>query len=131
MRKRCLLSAAALCCIATTASASGPAVTEAWPVGSDELAAGNNAAAIAEIMGASTLSLRDPARLINLGIAHAREGNYKRAEAYFRAALRSEERASLQTITGEWVDSRELARQGLRKLAAGEFAAAGSFASLR
>ncbi|WP_228242591.1 hypothetical protein [Porphyrobacter sp. GA68] len=131
MLKRSVFPALLFGCVATAASASGPAVTEALPVGSDELAAGNNAGAIAEIMAADSLSLRDPARLINLGIAHAREGDRRRAEAYFRAALRSEERASLETITGEWVDSRELARQGLRKLAAGEFTAAGSFASLR
>lgn len=128
MLSRCLLPFAALACFGTAATAQS--ATEALPVGCDELKSGQNTAAIAEIRGSEVLSAGDPARLINLGVAFAREGDEEQARTHFRAALNSEERASLQTVAGEWVDSRELARQGLRKLARGEFAE-GRLASLR
>lgn len=106
------------------------APTEATPIGYDELKRGQNVAAIQEIMANDALSSDDPARNINLAIAYAREGDAAQAQAHFRAALLSESRVTLQTAQGEWVDSRELARQGLRKLARGNFASE-QFASRR
>ena len=104
--------------------------TEAAAIGFDELRSGRNAAAIQEIMANDTLSSDDPARNINLAVAYAREGDAARAKAHFQAALLSEDRVTLQTAQGEWVDSRQLARQGLRQLARGAFSGE-QFASSR
>ena len=92
-------------------------------VGYEELSEGRNQAAIAEIELNSQLDADDPARLINLGIAHAREGRADLARAMFRAALRADTPLRLETATGDWVDSRTLARQALTMLDRGEFAA--------
>lgn len=97
------------------------APTEAVRIGFDELKRGQNVAAIQEIMANDALSSDDPARNINLAVAYAREGDTAQAQAHFRAALLSESRVTLQTAGGEWVDSRALARQGLRKLERGAF----------
>lgn len=86
-----------------------------------ELAANRNEAAITRIENNDALDPNDPARLINLGIAHAREGRHQTARELFEAALRSEVRVPLETATGEWVDSRTLARMGLQMLARGDF----------
>ena len=123
----CLAFAA---CLGSAAIAGEPATTEAERIGFDKLSNGRNMAAIREIKANETLARDDPARNINLGIAYAREGYAEEAQAYFRAALSSEERADLQTAEGEWIDSRQLAREGLRKLASGEFEQA-SLAALR
>jgi Tfp pilus assembly protein PilF len=117
-------------CFAPAALNAQAVPTEATRIGFDELKRGQNAAAIEEIMGNDALSGDDPARNINLAVAYAREGDSTRAQAYFRAALLSESRVDLQTAQGEWVDSRELARQGLRKLARGAFSGE-QFASSR
>lgn len=108
-------------CLWSTGLAAQVKPTEADRVGLDELNRGHNAAAIQEIMANDGLATDDPARNINLGVAHAREGRFDEARAHFRAALLSTDRAALQTARGEWVDSRELARRGLRKLAMGTF----------
>ncbi len=91
-------------------------------VGFEELSEGRNQAAIVEIELNSELDADDPARLINLGIAHAREGRAEQAREMFRAALRSDTPLRLETATGDWVDSRTLARQALAMLDRGEFA---------
>lgn len=86
-----------------------------------ELAQGLNDAAIERIEANDALSLDDHARLINLGIAHAREGRVEQARALFRSAVRSEDSVRLETATGDWLDSRDLARLALQMLARGEF----------
>ncbi len=85
------------------------------------LARGLNEAAIERIEANGDLAADDPARLINLGIAHAREGRADEARALFRAALRDAESVRLETATGDWRDSRTLARIALRMLDDGEF----------
>lgn len=117
-------------CFAPAALQAQTVPTEAMPIGFDELKRGQNVAAIQEIMSNDALGSDDPARSINLAVAYAREGDTAEAEAHFRAALLSETRVTLQTAQGEWVDSRELARQGLRKLARGAFSGE-QFASSR
>ena len=96
-------------------------------VGYEHLAAGDDAAAIALIESASAPA-NEPARLINLGIAYARQGDAARARALFEAAHRAPERVELETSTGTWVDSRVLARQALTMLDSGGFGRVGHLA---
>ncbi|MGB7407959.1 MAG: hypothetical protein WA908_05595, partial [Pontixanthobacter sp.] len=49
----------------------------------DEMTADQNSAAIRRIEANSQIAVDDPARLINLGIAHAREGRLAEARALF------------------------------------------------
>ncbi len=87
----------------------------------EELAAGENQAAIREITANESLRRDDPARLLNLGVAYAREGELDKARASFRAAVTSDDRQMLETGSGEWVDSRILARHALAELDEGRF----------
>ena len=87
----------------------------------EELSAERNAAAIAQIESNASLDSADPARLINLGIAYARQGRAEEARALIERAAIEAERLNLETATGEWVDSRALARRALAKLERGEF----------
>lgn len=95
--------------------------------GYEHLAAGRDAAAIG-IIEQTLVQADEPAKLINLGIAYARQGDAAQARALFQAAHRSRERVELETATGEWVDSRALARQALAMLDSGVFGRAGQFA---
>jgi hypothetical protein len=106
------------------AIASQPASAD---VGYDQLVAGQDDSAIA-LIEAQSADTDDPARLINLGIAYARIGNAQQAKAMFEAALRVSERVELETATGEWVDSRVLARHALAMLDRGQLARASQFA---
>ena len=101
--------------------AQGAAETPANDVAFDSLARGRNAEAIAIIDADEAIEAADPARLINLGIAYARTGNDSRARAYFEAAMQSEDRVSLETADGQWIDSARLARKALKMLDKGEF----------
>lgn len=94
-------------------------------VASEDLLAQNNEAAIERIETSRRLDESDPARLINLGIAHAREGREDEAREMFRAVARSEATVRLELTGGEWVDSGDLARRALRMLDSGVFAPSG------
>ena len=87
----------------------------------DSLVEGRNAAAIAELELAEAQNQDDPARLINLGVAYANQGMEAKARAMFEAAMRGDDRMSLETANGEWKDSRHLAREALRLLEKGQF----------
>lgn len=87
----------------------------------EELAAGENQSAIRQITANESLRRDDPARLLNLGVAYAREGDLDRARTYFRAAIFSDDRQMLETGDGVWVDSRILARHALAELDQGRF----------
>ena len=91
------------------------------------LADGRNSAAISTI-GAGAETSGDPARLLNLGIAYARQGEDAKARALFEMAYRSRDRVELETATGRWIDSRTLAKQALAMLDGGSFVAAGRIA---
>lgn len=109
--------------IATLFMAQAPAQALApVDVAFDELAAEQNAAAIARIESNVELDQADPARLINLGIAYARQGRADAARALFERAARHAERLNLETANGDWIDSRALARRALAALDRGEFA---------
>ena len=106
------------------ALASQPA---AQGVAFEQLAEGRDAAAITMIEGQDAGSA-DPARLINLGIAYARSGEAEKARALFEAAYYARDRVELETATGEWVDSRMLAKEALAMLDRGQFARTSQFA---
>ncbi len=113
---------AAAIIIATLFMAQAPAqALEPVDVAFDELAAQRNAAAIARIESNGQLDEADPARLINLGIAYARQGDSAAARTLFERAVRGSERLNLETATGDWVDSRALARRALAALDRGDF----------
>jgi hypothetical protein len=97
-------------------------------VGYAELASGEPFAAI-EAIQSGTADANDPARLINLGIAHARNGDHAKARALFAQAYNAREWVELETASGKWEDSRSLARQALALLDKGEFARTGRLAS--
>ena len=92
-----------------------------FDVAFDELAAAENSAAIERIEANTQIDPSDPARLINLGIAYAREGRIDEARGLFEAAAKSDIRVSLETATGEWVDSHRLAHKALAMLDARQF----------
>lgn len=85
-----------------------------------ELKDGDAAAAAAKIEN-SKADEQHPARLINLGVAYARMGRTEEARAMFRAAANSDERYRLETTSGEWIDSRDLALRALKRLDQGAF----------
>jgi hypothetical protein len=89
----------------------------------NSMAQGHDQRAIEQIEANAELETDDPARLINLGIAHARKGDEDRARQFFQAAIDSRERYDLETAKGAWVDSRTLARRAMKMLDSGEFGA--------
>lgn len=88
----------------------------------EELAANRNQAAISALEADRSIDRDDPARMINLGIAYAREGREADARRLFRAAAQDDTPVRLEVAGGDWIDSRELARRALRMLERGEFA---------
>jgi tetratricopeptide (TPR) repeat protein len=80
-----------------------------------ELTSGNADAAVRKLEnGAGAES--DPAVLINLGTAYAKQGATDKALAAFRAAVASRDRYDLELADGSWMDSREAARVALGNL---------------
>ena len=112
------MSIAAL--IASALVVQAPAPKEAIEVAFVEMAAGRSEAAIERIANADTRDAANPARLINLGIAHARMGDRQQARALFEQAAVAE-RFRLETASGEWMDSRAIARQAIAMLDSGAF----------
>jgi hypothetical protein len=98
---------------------SAPATTV--DVAYDDLIAGKAAAAIDKIEHSDARAQNHVAAFINLGIAYARVGRTTDARAMFEAAANSDERYRLETATGEWMDSRDLARRALAMLEKGAF----------
>lgn len=80
-----------------------------------ELTTGNADAAVRKLEE-SLGSENDPAVLINLGTAYAKQGATDKALAAFRAAVASRDRYDLELADGSWMDSREAARIALGNL---------------
>lgn len=95
----------------------------------EELSSAQNEAAIFRIEGNTALDQEDPARLINLAIAYAREGRVDEARDLLGAAAHSETRYQLETASGEWVDSRRLAMRALALIDNGQLAGPARVAS--
>lgn len=98
-------------------------------VASEELVAGRDAAAISTIMTNVRLEETDPARLINLGVAHARRGEEGEARRYFEAAMQADATLFLETTQGRWIKARRIAARSLAMLDRGAFAEATMVAS--
>ncbi len=111
------------------AAIASPGAVDAVDVAYADLSRGRNEAAIVRIEANADLPADDHARLINLGIAYAREGRVDEARAMFRAALRHGEAVRLETADGTWLNSRALARQALQMLDRGEFSSSAQFAA--
>ena len=90
-------------------------------VGYEPLIEGRDTAAVEQIQANTELAADDPVKLINLGIAYARQGRTEEARDMFETAMRGADRLVLETAKGEWKDSRHLARLALAMLDRGEF----------
>lgn len=66
----------------------------------------------------NSISRSDPARLINLGIAYERMGDYSKARDLYTRAFESSDGEKLILSNGEMIDSRVLARQVIARLSA-------------
>jgi cytochrome c-type biogenesis protein CcmH/NrfG len=82
----------------------------------EQLSAGNSDGAVATLETRLRENPDDPATLINLGTAYARQGETDRAAKAFRAAMTSDTRYRLELADGSWVDSRQAARRALASL---------------
>ena len=89
---------------------------DGYDIGFEELVRGDDRAALEAIENCKQLPESDPARQINHAVALARVGDYDAARERFTDAARNAERFDLETASGEWVDSKVLARRGLAML---------------
>lgn len=113
-----MLAASALFATQAVASLPGPnvAVEEQKEVAYQDLSQGLTERAIVMLEARLLQDPNDPALLINLGYAYARQGKLQRAAAAYRAAMTSETRYELETSDGKWLDSRKAARTALQSL---------------
>lgn len=111
-----------LALLAQGAPAAVDAPETSFDVGYEELVEGRDRAAVEAIEACAELEADDPARLINLGVALARMGQFDEARADFEAAAEADSSVELETADGHWVDSRRLARRALAALDRGDFA---------
>jgi Flp pilus assembly protein TadD len=82
----------------------------------EALAEGRTADAVVQLQRSREAEAGDPAVLINLGTAYARQGRIEEARAMFEAAMTSAERYDLELADGSWVDSRQAAKMALANL---------------
>ena len=82
----------------------------------DALSQGRTADAVEQLKQSQAVKDGDPAALINLGTAYAREGRIAEARAAFKAAMASETRYTLELSNGSWADSQEVAKMALERL---------------
>ncbi len=112
-----LIALAALACaaapVAAIAADTGP---ERVDVAYEALSEGRTAEAIAQLNGSDAVRSDDPAALINLGTALAREGRVSDARAMFTAAINSSDHYYLELADGRWIDSRKAAKMALDRL---------------
>ncbi|EDL48777.1 hypothetical protein [Erythrobacter sp. SD-21] len=116
-----LIAAAAL-----LVAADGPVMIVSAPeadctMGYEELVSGEGREALRAIEQCGAAASDDPALQINHGVALARVGEFDAARESFTAAVRHADRFDLETASGDWVDSRVLARKGLAMLDSGKF----------
>ena len=114
-----------LAAVVLLVAAEGPVMTVTAPesefdIGYSELVAGDARGALDAIENCDKLPESDPARQINHAVALASVGEYDEARDRFAAAARNADRFELQTSTGDWVDSKVLARRGLAMLESGD-----------
>jgi Flp pilus assembly protein TadD len=89
---------------------------ERGSLGFEALMANDNHRALNQILADKSTSPNDPARLINLGRAHARLGDKERARQAFLAAANCKEEFDLVLSTGQIMNSRKVAVLALKSL---------------
>ena len=95
----------------------------------DEMQANNNnAMSKAQPSQELIVQAGEPGQQINRGIILARHGDNDAARALFIAARDNREWIDLQIPSGQWVDSRSLARRALVMLKRGAFVTQGQMA---
>lgn len=109
--------------LAVLAAAISPAAAIAADTDSDRvdvayeaLSEGRTAEAIAKLDRSDGVQTSDPATLINLGTAYARQGRLAEARNMFTAAINSQDHYYLELADGSWVDSRKAAKAALKNL---------------
>ena len=85
-------------------------------LGFADLVAGDNEGAIRSIKADANVAHDDPARLLNLGLAYERSGDFQTAQAYYSTVLARTRPAQLVLSNGTVVDSHELATGGLKRV---------------
>jgi tetratricopeptide (TPR) repeat protein len=97
--------------------AAAQAVEEGYPRGSLAVAAierGDWARAEA-LLNMSAADRNDPARLINLGEVYYRTGRTAEALAMWRQALASNRHTQVETLSGRWVSTAQIASDALSR----------------
>jgi cytochrome c-type biogenesis protein CcmH/NrfG len=120
MRKTIIIAAAAalLSPSALLADTNAASESDRVDVAYKALAEGRTQDALAQLRDSEAVRAGDPAALINLGSAYARQGRVSDARAAFTAAMNSKTRYDLELGNGAWIDSREAAKRALEGLAA-------------
>lgn len=98
--------------MAALLAAGAPAAADSVDVAYDALSQGRTDAAIAQL---EPVESSDPAAMINLAAAYAAHGRVAEARTLYEKAAYAD-RYELETSSGDWVDSRVLARQGLAQM---------------
>jgi Flp pilus assembly protein TadD len=104
---------------ASGASAGTPATEigyERGALGFEALMANDNETALRQIQSTKSVPHNDPARLINLGRAHARLGNVSQAQQAFEAAANCKEHFDIVLSSGKVMNSRKAAMLSLQSL---------------
>jgi Flp pilus assembly protein TadD len=119
MRKTIIFAAAAalLSPSALLADTNPASESDRVDVAYKALAEGRTQDALAQLRNSEAVRAGDPAALINLGAAYARQGRIADARATFTAAMNSKTRYDLELADGAWIDSREAAKRALESLA--------------
>lgn len=119
MRKTIIFAAAAALLSPSALLADTPAASESdrVDVAYKALAEGRTQDALAQLRDSEAVRAGDPAALINLGAAYARQGRVADARAAFTEAMNSKTRYDLELGNGSWIDSREAAKRALESLA--------------
>ena len=117
MRKTILLAAAIAMVSPAAALANTNSANESdrVDVAYKALAEGRTQDALAQLRNSEAVRTGDPAALINLGAAYARQGRIADARATFTAAMNSTTRYDLELADGTWINSREAAKRGTRQ----------------
>lgn len=89
---------------------------ERGTLGFEALMANDNETALRQIQAAKSVPHNDPARLINLGRAHARLGNVAQAQQAFEAAANCREHFDIVLSSGKVMNSRKAAMLSLQSL---------------
>jgi tetratricopeptide (TPR) repeat protein len=84
----------------------------------EALMANDNKAALDQLARDRSVPNTDPAKLINIGRAYARLGDFERAEEAFVAAIYCKDEMDLVLADGREMNSRKAAKLALRELRA-------------